>query len=58
MSVAASNPAIVTSPSMATGTPFKNFTEYSNISPASSALTVPDERSIFGEPSSAASSTY
>ena len=56
LSVAASKLEIVTSPSIATGTPFKNFTEYSKISPASAALTVPEERSITGEPESAASS--
>ena len=47
---------IVTSPSIATGTPFKNFTEYSKISPASEAVTVPDDKSTFGDPASAAPS--
>ena len=53
LSTAASNPLIVTSPSVATGTPFKNSTEYSKISPAAAAVTVPEERSTVGEPESA-----
>ena len=55
LSTATSKPVIVTSPSIATGTPFKNLTEYSNISPASEAATVPLERSTFGAPASAES---
>ena len=55
MSIAASKPVIVTAPSIATGTPFSNLTEYSKISPAEVDATEPDDKSIFGEPASAAS---
>ena len=48
---------MVTLPSVATGTPFINLTEYSKTSPASAAVTVPELRSIIGAPESAASST-
>ena len=48
---------MVAFPSMATGTPFKNFTEYSKISPADELATLPLDKSITGEPASAASST-
>ena len=47
----------MTSPSIATGTPFSNLTEYSNISPASVAVTAPDDKSTTGLPASASSST-
>ena len=56
LSIAASKFVIVTSPSIATGTPFKNFTEYSKISPADELATLPLDKSIFGGPASAASS--
>jgi len=46
---------MVALPSIATGVPFKNFTEYSKISPAEVLATLPLERSTFGEPASAAS---
>ena len=55
--MAASKPLIVTSPSIATGTPFSNLTEYSNTSPASVAVTEPVDKSVTGLPASAASST-
>ena len=55
--MAASKPLIVTSPSIATGTPFSNLTEYSNTSPASVAVIEPDDKSVTGLPASAASST-
>ena len=57
LSTLASKPEMVTLPSVATGTPFINLTEYSKTSPASAAVTVPEERSITGAPASAASST-
>ena len=57
LSVAASKPVIVTSPSIATGTPFKNFTEYSKISPALVATVVPEDRSTLGEPVSVVGSS-
>ena len=56
LSVAISKLFIVTSPSLATGTPFANFTEYSNTSPSLEASTVPEDRSTLGDPSSASSS--
>ena len=55
MSTAASKPEITTSPSIATGTPFKNLIEYSKTSPASAAVTVPLDKSTTGAPESAAS---
>ena len=48
---------MVTLPSVATGTPLINLTEYSKTSPASEAVTVPDDKSTFGAPSSAAPSS-
>ena len=57
MSVLTSKLSITTSPSVATGLPFKKFTEYSKISPAAAAVTVPDDKSTFGAPSSAAPSS-
>ena len=57
LSTFASKFSILTFPSVATGTPFINLTEYSNISPASEAATVPEDKSITGAPASAASST-
>ena len=53
LSTFGSNPLIVTSPSVATGTPFINLTEYSKISPAELAVTEPDDKSITGAPESA-----
>ena len=52
----ASKLLIVTSPSVATGIPLANFTEYSNTSPSAAASTVPEDKSTLGEPSSASSS--
>ena len=54
LSVAASKLLIDTSPSIATGTPFSNLTEYSNISPAEAAVTAPEDKSTTGLPVSAA----
>ena len=56
LSIAASKFVMVTLPSIATGTPFKNFTEYSKISPADELATLPLDKSILDEPASAASS--
>ena len=55
LSIAASKFVIVAFPSIATGTPFKNFTEYSKISPADELAILPFDKSILGEPASAAS---
>ena len=57
MSVLTSKSSITISPSVATGLPFKKFTEYSKISPAAAAVTVPEDKSTFGGPSSAAPSS-
>ena len=56
LSIAASKFVIEVFPSIATGTPFKNFTENSKISPADELATLPLDKSITGEPASAASS--
>ena len=56
LSMAGSKFSIVVLPSIATGTPFRNLTEYSNISPADELVTLPLDKSILGEPASAASS--